>query len=468
MNGDFLYINNMKKYSEKFIHEYNKLSKSKVGFEFEFYMKELSFYKTLELLNKELSPVKVHGFRQYHSDFTPDDKNFKIEPDLSGGSNMVELVTGPMEYNDAKFYLIKILKFIQNYGYTNDKSSIHFNLSFFGEKNLNDLNVLKLILNTDEDEIYRFFPSRKGNIYAKSVKKVIPFKEYDFFNIPIDTVKNNLILPEDKYYGVNFLHINNDKKTQRIEYRYIGGKDYEVNIGNICYFLDRFILDTYNSIDTGFNQNDADKLESHLEENISKFRTFSKYDNFLIEFPSIQIQIDQNHMYELVSSYFGKIYEKLWDLIEGTDELKDCIINYITDTQKMEIVDGTIKSSLPLSSYEFVNCIILDGIYENSNFYGCEISNSQISKSKFDACDVENSKVLSCRVENSKLKNCYFMNGFLNGDMIGGVYRSGELGPYAVVSPETKIVGVTDNFFDIKFDKQQKEEDKGSIKGFKK
>ena len=60
------------------------------------------------------------------------------------------------------------------------------------------------------------------------------------------------------------------------------------------------------------------------------------------------------------------------------------------------------------------------------------------------------------------------MNGFLNGDMIGGVYRSGELGPYAVVSPETKIVGVTDNFFDIKFDKQQKEEDKGAIKGFRK
>ena len=123
----------MKKYSEKFIHEYSKLATAKIGFEFEFYMKDLSFYKTMELLNKELAPVKVHGFRQYHSDFKPDDKNFKIEPDLSGGSNMVELVTGPMHYNDAKFYLIKILKFIQNYGYTNDNSSIHFNLSFFGE-----------------------------------------------------------------------------------------------------------------------------------------------------------------------------------------------------------------------------------------------------------------------------------------------------------------------------------------------
>jgi hypothetical protein len=139
---------------------------------FEFYMKDISFYKTLELLNQELSPVKVWGFRQYHSDFTPDENNFKIEPDLSGGSNMVELVTGPLDYYDAKYYLIKIVKFIQNYGYTNEKSSIHFNLSFNGDKNLNDLNTLKLILNTDEDEIYRVYPSRKDNVYAKSVKKI--------------------------------------------------------------------------------------------------------------------------------------------------------------------------------------------------------------------------------------------------------------------------------------------------------
>ncbi len=457
----------MKKYSEKFIHEYSKLSKARVGFEFEFYMKDLSFYKTLELLNKELDPVKVHGFRQYHSGFTPDSKNFKIEPDLSGGSNMVELVTGPMDYNDSKFYLIKILNFIQNYGYTNDKSSIHFNISFKDDKDLNDLNVLKLILNTDEDEIYRFFPSRKGNIYAKSVKSIIPFKEYDFFNIPIDSVKNNILLPDNKYFGINFLHINDNKESQRVEYRYIGGINYESNTGNIVYFLDRFILDSYNSIDVGFNQNDADKLELYLEENINKFKSFSKYDNFIVEFPTIQIQIDQSNMYELVSSYFGKIYEKLYDLIEGTDNLKDCIINYITATQKMEIVDGDIKGTLTLNGYEYVNCRIMEGIFEHSNFYGCEINNSQMSTSKIEASDVIGSKVLSCRVENSSLTNCYFMNGVLNGDMSGGVFRSGELGPYATISSDTKVVGTTDNFFDTKFDSQEKSY-KDDIKGFKK
>ena len=56
------------------------------------------------------------------------------------------------DFNPVKF--IKILKFIQNYGYTNEKSSIHFNLSFNEEsdKNLNSLNILKLILSIDEEE----------------------------------------------------------------------------------------------------------------------------------------------------------------------------------------------------------------------------------------------------------------------------------------------------------------------------
>jgi hypothetical protein len=234
-------------------------------------MKDLSYYKTLEILNDELKPVKVWGFRQYHSDFTPDSENFKIEPDLSGGSNMVELVTGPLDFYDAKYYLIKIVKFIQNYGYTNEKCSIHFNISF-DDKDLNDLNSLKLILNIDEEEIYRTYPTRKDNVYAKTVKKIIPYKEYDFFNIPVNVVKNNMRLPGDKYYGINFLHINNEKNSQRLEFRYIGGKDYEKNLGQLIYFMERFIINVHDSVDADFDSEDVNKLEEYLED-IEKFKT---------------------------------------------------------------------------------------------------------------------------------------------------------------------------------------------------
>lgn len=457
----------MKKYSDKFLDQSNILKLAVVGFEFEFYLKELSYYKTLELLNQELNPVKVWGFRQYHSNFLPDENNFKIEPDLSGGSNMVELVTGPLSFYDAKYYLIKILKFIQNYGYTNEKSSIHFNISFSDEKlDLNDINILKLILNTDEDEIYRYFPSRKSNVYAKSIKKMIPFKEYDFFNIPINVVKNNMRLPNDKYYGINFTNIINNKDSQRIEYRYVGGTDYEKNIGHLIYFLEKFIINTHESLDSDFNSEDIDKLSNYLEENITSYKNLSSYDNFIIDFPTIQIQIDQDHSYEIVSAYYNKIYTKLYNIIECTENLRECMLNYVTTNQTMEIVDANVKSTSTIKGYELINCNA-EGIFDDCFFIGTNIINSQLTKSKLKHSEAEDSKILNCYVEGSKLLNCYFMEGYLNGDMEGGVYRSGKLGPYASMDSEVKIVTDQNNFFDTKFeDEDDKGFDKGIIKAF--
>jgi hypothetical protein len=455
----------MEKYSDKFLNQSGKLKNSILGMEFEFYMKDLSFYKTLELLNQELTPVKVWGFREYHSDFTPDESNFKIEPDLSGGSNMIELVTGPMDFYDAKFYLIKIIKFIQNYGYTNEKCSIHFNLSFNGDKNLNDLNILKLILNTDEEEIYRYYPSRKDNVYAKTIKKIIPFKEYDFFNIPISVVKNNLRLPNDKYYGINFLNINNDKETQRLEFRYIGGKDFEKNLGQLIYFMERFIINTYESIDAVFTSEDTTKLEEFLEDNIGNFKNLSKYDNFIVDFPTIQLQINQDNNYDIVSTYYEKIYNRIFNLVESTQDLKECIINYVIEKQTIEIVDAVFKTSATIKNYDLINCQV-EGIFEDCYFIGSEIKNSQVSKSKLQHSDADNSKILNCKVEQSELTNCYFMNGYLNGDMYGGVFRSGDLGPYATMDSEVKVVKDNDNFFDTTFDEDDKGGDKEAVKGY--
>ena len=124
----------MDKYTDKFLNNFNILKNAIVGFEFEIYMKDLSYYKTLELLNQYLSPIKVWGFRQYHSDFKPDSMNFKLEPDMSLGNSGCEIITGPMTYYESKIILNKILRFIRDYAYTTDKTAIHFNISF--DKNL--------------------------------------------------------------------------------------------------------------------------------------------------------------------------------------------------------------------------------------------------------------------------------------------------------------------------------------------
>ena len=149
----------------------------------------------MELLNRELAPIKVSGFRKYHSSFNVTADHFKIEPDMSLGMSGVELITGPLEYPNVKLVLLKILKIMQEFCRTDEKCSIHVNISFDPKKveptkTLDHLNKLKLILEIDEEMVYKYFPTRKNNFYAKSVKKIIPFKDYSYAN----TATNLLIL----------------------------------------------------------------------------------------------------------------------------------------------------------------------------------------------------------------------------------------------------------------------------------
>lgn len=448
----------MRKYSEKYIQNWEILSKSIVGLEIEMYS-NLSFYKLQEQLNEEFNPIKFHGFNIYHASFQPDKNNFKVEIDLSGG-NMREIVTGPLDYFSARYYLIKLLGFVQRWGYTTDKSSIHINISFDKEKSdriIPNLNILKHILKTDEEDIYRVFPSRKNNIYAKSIKRMIPFRDYDFSNVPIDVVKNVMKLPDDRYYGVNYLHMNN-YETSRLEYRYIGGEGYEHKVGDILDMMDRFIINTYNCIGTQFDSNDVEELNYYLNKKINNFKSFSNYDNFIVEYPSIRLQVDQIGQYEVVNSYYSKMYEKLFILIDSIYDLKDCIINYVTETHTIEVVGAKFKSIQNICNIEFINCEVFDGIYTSCKFYGSTIINTQLDKCKIDNSDIKNSKLTSCNVEVSKLDECYFTAGYLNSSMTGGVFRSGKLGPYANLSSTTKVVkdDIGETTIDMKGDKIDK------------
>jgi len=443
----------MEKYTDKFLNDYKILSESVLGFEIECYF-DITFYKILELLNKELHPVKVHGFRKYHSEFKPDHNNFKLERDLSGGENMAEIITGPMGYFSAKYYLIKILKFIEKYGFTSDKSSIHFNLSF-KNNNINDLDILKQILNTKENQIYQDFPSRKNNVYCKSIYQLIPYKSFDYSDVPIGAINNMIQVPKSKYYGINFKNIN-DLDNGRLEFRYIGGENYHKKLGSIFEHLDRFIVDTYRNLTQGFNHEDEEKLHNYLKHKISIYQKLSSYESFLVEYPNIELQINQDNRHEIVSSYYGKIYTKLYNFLEGVEGIDECILNFHTETNKLEVVDSKFSPFKELNNIDFISCEISGGIISNSNLYDCKIQNSQISNSKIDNSTINYSKLFSCNVKSCELTDCFFERGFLDSYMIGGVFRSGRIGPFAKFSETTRIVGEDKkkNFFQTKSTQQ--------------
>ena len=104
------------------------LNAALVGVEFEFYS-NIGLEETQKSLSKLLGrPIRLED--KAHSDFQPSADEFKLEPDMSGGKGLVELVTGPVPYRNARIMISNVLNWINENGYTNDRASIHINLSF--------------------------------------------------------------------------------------------------------------------------------------------------------------------------------------------------------------------------------------------------------------------------------------------------------------------------------------------------
>ena len=435
----------MKKFSNYYINYNNILVNAIVGYEFEFYTSK-SYYKLLELLNRELNPIKVWGQRKYHSDMKPDADNFKIEPDLSGGNDMIELITGPMKYTDSKIILLKILKLLQDNAYTDEKCSIHINISFDKKsgKILDQLNPLKLILDIDEDYIYTMFPNRENNYYAKSVKRLIPFREFKYSTDAVGIITSNLELPNTKYYGVNIKNYTEG----RLEFRYIGGSDYHYKTKEILELLDYFVLLTWNNLDKQLEDEDKEKLLDYLSMNISNFKKFNDLENFIGEFPTIRLEVDKNNDFFIVKSYYNKIYNKLYDLLTNTLNLRDAIINYNTDNMTVEIVDTYVKGIFDLKYLKFIESNIFDGTYYKCDFDNCDVKNSHIENCKIIDSDIHNCKLTNCDVDNnSTLEKVYFYGGYMNGIMKSGVFRGGVIGPDAVIEEGVKLITDDDNYF---------------------
>lgn len=446
----------MDKYSNKYLNNFNELSNAVIGFEWEFYC-ERSYYKLLELLNRELDPVKVYGYRIYHSSGEVSKNRWKIESDHSLGPAGIELISEPLDYINAKVYLLKVLKLLQSSDFrTDDRCSLHINISFNNDKTnktIDKLNKLKTILDMDEEMVYKYFPNRKNNFYCKSIKKIIPFKNFDFSKNAIEILTQSLELPDTKYYGINFLNIYDT----RLEFRYIGGKDYQFKTAEILELMDYFILLAWNCIDEKLTDDDIDKLVNYLSDNINQFKTFSKLDNFIAEFPSILLQVDKSNDLIILKTYFEQLYDQLYDIITNTYNLNNCIINYDTQTQKLEIVDATFKTIFDIKNIEIIDSVIDGGSFSNCSFLNCEIKNAHFTKCKIIYTVIEKSKIEYCKIEDgSILNNCYVYNSQLDGKMVGGVFRSGKLGESGELDSDVKIVTPDNNYFNTNQEDHEK------------
>jgi hypothetical protein len=402
------------------------LNAALMGIEFEFYSN-----LDLEDTRKKLADLlgrKIRLEDKAHSDFQPSSEEFKMEPDMSGGKGLIELVTGPIPYRNARIMVIKMLNWISENGYTNDRASIHINLSF-DKKYLEDpaliskINVLKFILDFDEQQVYRFFPNREKSAYAKSIKWVMPKWEAYHFD-PNQIASNNFKFADTKYYGINF----SKKEKNYLEFRYLGGADYEKKAEQILYLTERFLQQMWNAAnDQRFTPENKIELQRILNKNRPVMEMLKDYSKVSEHWPKIKILVDLQDTPIIIRVHWERFKMRVMDLIVN-GSMTEGTINYDSDYGAVQVKDGKFPTVYFLENFEFIDCE-LAGNLTNCSFYNCNVSGSAVMwGSLYRGTKIKDSKVESSYTHGScELTNCYVAgrDTMFKGKMIGGIFREG-------------------------------------------
>lgn len=424
----------------------------KIGFEFEFYS-SLDVFETAKQLAKYTKkrvvvPLSLSDISNpkplYHSPVTPTADIFKLEPDYSGGKKMCELVTGPIKYADARNILIKVFEWIQSNGYTNERCSIHVNMSIDGDVvptlyTIQNINIPKFILSFDENKIFDKFPERKDSVYARSIKQIRPNRVLFYSPTLEDFSRSTLNLPSDeKYYGVNFL------KAEKgyLEYRYLGGKDYQKKSKVILDLIDYQALHLFDTLNfTGFTDKERADFKKMIDLDKKIYEGFSKYAEFKKKFPDIKVGVDMVDDPQVLEAVWSNMREKIFELIV-TGKMTKGEFNYDTELGRYQLKNTKLKNC-NLSDIEFIDCE-LEGIITRSWFYECKIKNSRITESEFlKANTIDFSKIADSELHvGNTCTDCYIENKKLsiNCEVNAGVIRNGEIGKLAKISKDTLIV----------------------------
>jgi hypothetical protein len=403
------------------------LLNSKIGFEFEFYS-NYDVQKTGTLLGRLLNK-KITVCGKAHSEFKPTADNYKLEPDMSGGAKLIELVTGTQPYPEARITMIKILKWIAENGKTSDRCGIHMNISFnsdkYGQTFLSNLNVLKFILDFDEAYIYKLFPEREGSVYAKTVKYIVPREKYFFDNIT-NINPYNFIYPSEKYYGVNFMKL----AKNYLEFRYLGGDKYETRIDDLLKLLDHFVLELYNSAaHPQFTKDNYAELQRILQRNQHLTKVYLAFSEFKKYYPTVGFLVDLDSDSRRIDAYWPVIRDKLYALLNECD-LHDGLINYNSDTGRLQIKEANLDKSYKIENADLIDCKV-KGVLRSCDIFRTEIQDAEIyecnlfNNSTADGCKLENCYTnASC-----KLIDCYVYgkNTLMNGTMKDGIFREGRI-----------------------------------------
>jgi len=390
-----------------------KQTKSQIGFEFEFLRDPKYNLGEIKKKIKKIFKVDVKLEKEHHSDFIPTNDHWKMEPDFSGGVSLVEVVTGPISYPLARIVLLNMLKFIREDKKIslNERCGIHININIEG-RYIQNIDILKYIIDFDEDLVYKYFPDRKNNIYAKTIKSIFPrHGSYAIDNLTFN--KTNYVFPSNKYYGINFTKLSKGY----LEFRYLGGPKYAIRSDETIELMDYFIDSLILSYNKPYDKEDNKILKSIVDKKHKLFLASKDYFNFKNIFKKLKLSVDGNDNSEAVKSQFHKIIQVFFPLMQQMENIPYGMagkINYDSDESLLEFVDISFKDTV-IDSHRV--------IFHNCRFIQCVIDNAILQDSKTSKCDLTNTDTISCDLKKTRLKDGHHesgkvINGYINGKFI--------------------------------------------------
>lgn len=422
------------------LNDANILQNALVGVKFEFY----SNFSAQESANKiaHLLGKKVHVEDKLHNTFNVTKDEFKIEQDILGGAKSLELITGPLLYTAARLMIISVCKWVEENGHTDERSAIRLNLSFDINKTENKyriskMNTLKFILDFNEEQVYKFFPSIKDSATAKSIKFVLPKDDTYFFD-GMYINQQNFIYPGSSHYGINF----EKRHKNYLEFKYIEGNEWEKNVTTILYLIDSFLLQIWKSTEnTGFTQLNAIELKKIISQNQRIIEARRDWKTIKDNWKDVNFTVDLKNDPRIVDLHWARLRDRVIYLFTHGGLTKGDI-NYDSDNGVVQVQDGKLENGIDLRGYEFVGCS-LRGEFTDCNMYGCDINSSHLHNCNFySGTQINLSRIESSYVHGScTISKCYvYGNGVLKGTMNGGVFKEGTYDKKLAKFNDTEVI----------------------------
>lgn len=426
-----------------------------LGFEFEFFS-PISREELAEKLSQVLGK-NVISSNEYGSDIPVTYSDFKLEPDFSGGFKMNELITGVMPYNEAIHVMYKVMNFIDENGFTTDRTGMHINISLnefdLGlPERLQNLNVFKYILRLDEEKIFEMWPSAKSRmqkVYKNSVSNIYPKNKflsetsisYANPNSPLD-----FMYPQSKYFGLNFEKL----REGYLEVRYAGGPDYQtkrMSATNLINYIAESLNETLSS-NYSYSIDEQRKVSDVIKNQRRVTQSIKTYENFVKEYPKIELWVDLKNDPRIIESNYLNIRESLFDLITFGKMTKGKI-NYDTETSRVQLKDSILKEGFGIHDIDLINCTV-ESELSNCVLHGCKVRSSHLTECKITTdndiryCHMEDclfEKGGANRIDTSYIKSS--PESVIYANLNECIVRSGIIALDAQVDSKTEVLSGT-------------------------